>query len=185
MSNGVYVGSGETAHKVAGMYIGVDGLARKVVKGYIGAGGLARQFYSAAQPFAYTYTGDYTEAERVIDGVAYTVLTITSSGTLTVNRAISADVWLCGGGGNGASGNGASRLRMRRIGLARQLRVNRAARHGVRAAFGDGIIHGWNRRFPIQILVIPACGHICQAGDHAGRMGGRVYVVVRPGGDAR
>lgn len=93
-----------SAHKVTGMYIGVNGLARKVVKGYIGAGGLARQFYSAAQPFAYTYTGDYTEAERVVDGVTYTVLTLTSSGTLTVNRAISADMWLCGGGGNGGGG---------------------------------------------------------------------------------
>ena len=101
MSNGVYVGSGETAHKVAGMYIGVDGLARKVVKGYIGADGVARQFYSAAQPFSYTYTGAHTESEITIDGVAYTVLTITSSGTLSVTRAISADVWLCGGGADG------------------------------------------------------------------------------------
>ena len=78
MSNGVYIGSGETAHKVAGMYIGVDGLARKVVKGYIGAGGLARQFYSAAQPFAYAYTGAYTESELSIGGVAYTCLLYTS-----------------------------------------------------------------------------------------------------------
>ena len=107
MSNGVYVGSGETARKVAGMYIGVDGLARKVVKGYIGAGGLARLFYSAAQPFAYTYTGAYAESELSIGGVAYTMLTITGSGTLTVSRPIDADVWLCGGGGNG-SGAGAS-----------------------------------------------------------------------------
>ena len=104
MSNGVYVGSGETAHKVAGMYIGVDGLARKVVKGYIGAGGLARLFYSAAQPFAYTYTGTYAEAERVVDGVTYVVLTLTSSGTLTANRPINADIWICGGGGDGGDG---------------------------------------------------------------------------------
>ena len=96
-----------SAHKVTGMYVGVNGVARKVTKGYIGAGGLARLFYSAAQPFAYAYTGAYTESEITIDGVAYTMLTITGSGTLTVNRAISADVWLCGGGGNG-SGAGAS-----------------------------------------------------------------------------
>ena len=101
MSNGVYIGSGETAHKVAGMYIGVDGLARKVIKGYIGADSLARQFYSAAQPLTYTYTGTCAESEATIDGVTYTVLTITSSGTLTVNRAIDVDVWLCGGGANG------------------------------------------------------------------------------------
>ena len=96
-----------SARKVTSMYVGVNGLARKVVKGYIGAGGLARLFYSAAQPFAYAYTGAYTESELSIGGVAYTMLTITGSGTLTVNRAIDADVWLCGGGGNG-SGAGAS-----------------------------------------------------------------------------
>ena len=95
-----------SAHKVTSMYVGVNGLARKVVKGYIGAGGLARLFYSAAQPFAYTYTGTYAESELSVGGVAYTMLTLTSSGTLSVTRAISADVWLCGGGGNGASGNG-------------------------------------------------------------------------------
>ena len=100
MSN-VHVGVDGLARKVNALYVGVDGLARKVVKGYIGAGGLARLFYSAAQPFAYAYTGAYTESEITIDGVAYTMLTITGSGTLTVNRAISADVWLCGGGGNG------------------------------------------------------------------------------------
>lgn len=94
-------------HKVTGMYVGVNGLARKVVKGYIGAGGLARLFYSAAQPFAYTYTGTYAESELSIGGVAYTMLTITGSGTLTVSRPIDVDVWLCGGGGNG-SGAGAS-----------------------------------------------------------------------------
>ena len=107
-SGGALIASLESnvALKVNALYVGVDGLARKVVKGYIGAGGLARLFYSAAQPFAYTYTGGYTEAERVVDGVTYTVLTLTSSGTLSVTRAISADVWLCGGGGNGASGNG-------------------------------------------------------------------------------
>lgn len=90
-----------SARKVTSMYVGVNGLARKVVKGYIGAGGLARQFYSAAQPFAYAYTGAYTESELSIGGVAYTVLTITSSGTLTVSHPIDADVWMCGGGGNG------------------------------------------------------------------------------------
>lgn len=96
-----------SARKVTSMYVGVNGVARKVIKGYIGVSGLARQFYSAAQPFAYAYTGASTESELTIDGVAYTMLTITGSGTLTVNRAISADVWLCGGGGNG-SGAGAS-----------------------------------------------------------------------------
>ena len=108
-SGGALIASLESnvALKVNALYVGVDGLARKVVKGYIGAGGLARQFYSAAQPFAYAYTGAYTESELSIGGVAYTMLTLTSSGTLTVNRAISADVWLCGGGGNG-SGAGAS-----------------------------------------------------------------------------
>lgn len=101
MSNGAYIGVNGAARKVASMYVGVDGVARKVTKGYIGVDGLVRQFYGAAQPFSYAYTGDCTESEATIDGVAYTVLTITSSGTLSVTRAISADVWLCGGGANG------------------------------------------------------------------------------------
>lgn len=102
MSNGVYIGSEAlTATNVSAMYVGVNNIARKVVKGYIGVDGLARQFYAASVPFTYSYTGTYTESEITIDGVVYTVLTITSSGTLTVNRAIDADVWLCGGGANG------------------------------------------------------------------------------------
>ena len=74
---------------------------------------------------------------------------------------------------------------MRRIGLARQRRVNRTAGHGILAALGDGIIHGRNRRFPTQILVIPARGHGCQVRNHTGGMGGGMRVVVRPFGDAR
>ena len=91
-------------HKVTGMYIGVNGLACKVVKGYIGADGLARLFYTARMPLAYSYTGTFIESDATIDGEAYTVLTITGSGMLTVNRPIDVDVWLCGGGGNGGRG---------------------------------------------------------------------------------
>lgn len=101
----------DVARKVTALYVGVNGLARKVTKGYIGADGLARQFYGVVYPpFVYTYTGAYTESEATIGGVAYIVLTITSSGTLTANRPIGADIWLCGGGGDGGgidnSGNG-------------------------------------------------------------------------------
>ena len=65
MSKAVYIGSEAlTATNVPAMYVGVDDIARKVVKGYIGVDGLARQFYSAAQPFAYTYTGTYTAEEK-------------------------------------------------------------------------------------------------------------------------
>lgn len=109
MSNGAYIGSGETAHKVAGMYIGVDGLARKVTKGYIGdANGVVRLFYTALVPFEYLYTGSYIENEVTVDNMEYIVLTITGSGTFTANRPIAADIWLCGGGGSGGGGPNSS-----------------------------------------------------------------------------
>ena len=103
MSNGVYIGSEAlAATNVPAMYVGVDNIARKVTKGYIGdSNGVARLFYTALVPFTYSYTGTFTESEITIDGVVYTVLAITSSGTLSVTRTIDADVWLCGGGGNG------------------------------------------------------------------------------------
>ena len=116
MSN-AYVGAGGAARKVSGMYTGVGGAARRVTKGYVGAGGVARQFYSAAQPFSYAYSGNSVESEITVNGVDYVLLTLTSSGTLIPSRAIAADVWLCGGGGNGGRFDyyGQWRRRWRRI----------------------------------------------------------------------
>ena len=103
----LYIGVSEVAHKVTGICVGTNGIARKVLKGYIGdTNGVARQFYAAYIPITYIYTGTCTESEVTIDGELYTVLTLTSSGTLSIDRPISADVWLCGGGANGRESPG-------------------------------------------------------------------------------
>ena len=90
----------DIARAVKKMYIGVDGMARKVKKAYIGVGGVAKLFY-AAEAFG-GYTGDYTVSQMEIDGVAYDLYTLTSSGTLTLND--DAQYWMCGGGEGGCAG---------------------------------------------------------------------------------
>lgn len=53
---------------------------------------------------AIAYTGNMTdEIVTMGDGNQYRLLTLTSSGTLTIEKEVSADVWLCGGGANGKS----------------------------------------------------------------------------------
>lgn len=49
-----------------------------------------------------TYTGNMTdEIVTMGDGKQYRLLTLTSSGTLTIAQPVVADIWLCGGGANG------------------------------------------------------------------------------------
>ena len=50
---------------------------------------------------AITYTGTKTDQIVTMSGVAYRLLTLITSGTLTVPKKISADVWMCGGGTSG------------------------------------------------------------------------------------
>lgn len=52
------------------------------------------------------YTGDYTDQADVImgDGKTYRLLTLTGSGTLTLDQSVKADVWLCAGGNGGRTG---------------------------------------------------------------------------------
>ena len=55
---------------------------------------------------AITYTGNMTdEIVTMGDGNQYRLLTLTSSGTLSIPAKVKADVWLCGGGANGGSGS--------------------------------------------------------------------------------
>ena len=55
---------------------------------------------------AIAYTGNMTdEIVNMTDG-DYRLLTLTSSGTLTIPKEVAADVWLCGGGAKGQSQNG-------------------------------------------------------------------------------
>ena len=52
------------------------------------------------------YTGDYTDQADVVmgDGKTYRLLTLTGSGTLTLDKSVKADVWLCAGGNGGRYG---------------------------------------------------------------------------------
>lgn len=52
-----------------------------------------------------SYTGNMTdEIVTMGDGKQYRLLTLTSSGTLTIAQPVVAGIWLCGGGANGARG---------------------------------------------------------------------------------
>lgn len=103
MSN-PYIGIDNSARLVKQISIGQSGVARKVLNGYVGVNGVARLFYQVRIPLEYSYTGRSSARDVTIDGVEYTVLTLTSSGTLTFNRSIDTDIWMCGGGGNGGEG---------------------------------------------------------------------------------
>lgn len=54
-----------------------------------------------------TYTGTMTDQIVLMSNVAYRLLTLTSSGTLTLSKSRKADVWMCNGG-NGGNGGSAS-----------------------------------------------------------------------------
>lgn len=68
------------------------------------AGLLASAFSPADVPIS--YTGSYTDELVTMDGSPYRLLTLTSSGTLAVSAAVTADIWICGGGGSGVRGPG-------------------------------------------------------------------------------
>ena len=102
-------GSSGVARKVKSIYVGVDGVARKVKKIYIGdENGKARLCYSAspsAESTTITYTGNMTDEIVTMTDGQYRLLTLTSSGTLTSNETLKAEVWMCNGGNGGADGN--------------------------------------------------------------------------------
>ena len=55
---------------------------------------------------AIAYTGNMTDDIVTMgDGKEYRLLTLTSSGTLSIAQEVKADVWLCGGGANGEKGS--------------------------------------------------------------------------------
>lgn len=51
-----------------------------------------------------SYSGAYTTSEVTMDGVKYTLYTLTGSGTLVLKGRGKARVWMCGGGANGRGG---------------------------------------------------------------------------------
>ena len=97
----VYVGISNLSKAVRNIFVGIDGVAHEIVEGYVGVNGVAKLFYQAHSSLEYIYSGTYTVSEQSIDGVDYVILTLTSSGVLTVSRTITTDIWMCGGGGNG------------------------------------------------------------------------------------
>lgn len=90
---------GGATRKVKKQYAVIDGVARKIKKSYQVVGGVARLFYSS--DLEVSYTGTYTTSDVTVDGMAYTLWTITGSGTLTVSDSVR--YWMCGGGGRGGS----------------------------------------------------------------------------------
>lgn len=84
-------------------YAVVDGLTRKIRAGYGVVGGVTKQFFASGAKFV-SYTGDYTESSVEIDGAAYTLYTLTSSGTLTI-EGDGALFWMCGSGAGGQNGS--------------------------------------------------------------------------------
>lgn len=80
----------------------VKPLARKVKKGYVGVNGAAQLFFTDR---FFEYTGDYTESDLDIDGTAYKLYALTSSGTLKCSES---RFWMCGGGAKGAAGSNVS-----------------------------------------------------------------------------
>lgn len=110
---------------------------------------------------AIAYTGAMTDQIVTMgDGKQYRLLTLTSSGTLTVEKPVQADIWMCGGGGGGnrgyyGSGGGGGYVNS---GYALQLSTNVAvigtgaagnggtsgisAFMGISAAGGKGAVNG-------------------------------------------
>lgn len=95
------------AKPVTKMYVGIGGVAKKVKKAYIGVKGIAQLCFTGSvnvSKLAVTYTGNHTDQIVTMgDGKEYRLLTLTSTGTLTLDSPVSAEVWFCNGGGNGAN----------------------------------------------------------------------------------
>ena len=107
MAKNIFTGVNSVARKVPKAYIGVSGVARKIKKAYIGdANGKARLFFAGLDiaSIAITYTGNYTDKVVTINGKTYRLLTLTSSGTLTLEESVTGDVWMVGGGSSGQKG---------------------------------------------------------------------------------
>lgn len=54
-----------------------------------------------ARKLSLSYTGTMTQSSITVDGAAYSLYALTTSGVLTVKGKGTADLWLCGGGAGG------------------------------------------------------------------------------------
>lgn len=107
----IYKGAESVVKEVKKSYIGgIGGVAKKIKKGYIGdENGIARLFFSGGvdvATMAISYTGNHTDQVVTMgDGKQYRLLTLTSTGTLTLEEKVNAEVWLCNGGKSGSKGS--------------------------------------------------------------------------------
>lgn len=97
-------------HRVGSkMYLTTDGVHRKVKKAYLTDGGVHKLCYeegnSIVSSLTIAYSGNMIDSGIVsmADG-DYRLLTLTSSGNFYIDSAVTAEVWMCGGGLNGQEG---------------------------------------------------------------------------------
>lgn len=157
MAKKTYIGIADKAEKVKKIYIGVDGVARKVKAAYIGVNGVAKKiFASGVAEMAITYTGKYTDQVVTMgNGLQYRLLTLTSSGKLTLGDACdNVGVWLCSGGNVGGD-----------------TLSNKAGDGGIGGEFGSSIYSNL-----LTAVVIVAAGGNSSSG------GGGGYSEFRPNG---
>lgn len=57
------------------------------------------------EDLAIAYTGTMTDEIVTMTDGQYRLLTLTSSGTLSISQTVQADIWMCGGGSHGGSGS--------------------------------------------------------------------------------
>lgn len=95
------------------VYVVLSGCTHAVCAGYTVQGGLHRQFFSAGP--GVSFTGAHTIADVTISGKAYKLLTLTSSGTLSVSGD-GVQYWMCGGGAGGGVPTSSSNDAPRRFG---------------------------------------------------------------------
>ena len=55
----IYLGAGNTAHKMSKLYVGVGGQARQVQKVYVGINGQARLVYQSGRPHRQSGRGQH------------------------------------------------------------------------------------------------------------------------------
>lgn len=100
--NGVFV-------KGSKAFLTVDSVHRKVLKMFRTTDGVHRLCFSGGGDVAtmgISYTGNMQDEIVTMSGVQYRLLTLTSSGTLTVDEKVNAEVWLCDGGNSAYVGGG-------------------------------------------------------------------------------
>ena len=99
-----YVGVEGSARKVIKPFIGVNGKARRIKKAYVGVNGVARLYYKKIDvpTLKITYTGEWEDKlDVVMKGKTYRLLTLKTSGTLTIDETVACDLWMVGGGAGG------------------------------------------------------------------------------------